>query len=198
MPPAQQAYAENQSQSARVAVRNQGILTPARVGAVNTAVLLFQSLPTTPGIGYLFGLDYIEQINDDDLGTQVRIRAPGQYVIELGLLVVGQDAPLNPTVGVSVDVEAAGLVSVPSFAIDGMLDVWPTLLPLGEQFGLKITTEIEVTQEEARRVVGGVQGRVVRFHAAAEDEGEPTAPGASIAQEPSWFQIRRVADSYVG
>lgn len=196
--PQQQPYAENQSQSARVAIRNQGILTVGRVGAVNTAVLLFQSLATTPGIGFLQGVDWIEQVNDADLGTEVRIRAPGQYTIELGLSVVGQDPPLNPTAGVSVDVEASGLVSVPDFAIDGMLDVWPTNLPLGESFGLKITTSIEVTQEEARQVVGGTQGRVVRFHAAADDGGNPIAPGASIAQEPAWFQIRRTGDSYVG
>jgi hypothetical protein len=189
-------YVQGQSQSQRVAIRNQGIVVPARTGTTNVAVVQWQSDVTTIGIGFQKGLDWIEQVRSDELGTEVRIRAPGIYAIEWGFFINGQDPPLNPILGISADVEASGLVSLPDFAIVGMLDVFPTALPLGTQMGGKMTTELEVTQEAARKVVGGVQGTIVRFHAATADEGPAVGPGGSLQQEPCYYQITRTGNSY--
>lgn len=175
-----------QSQSLRISVRNQAGLVVARTGTTDTAVLSFAAGTVTEGA------DSIEAVSTAANGTVVRIRTSGRYVCEIGAIKIA-DADTPITFGFSVDVDAAGLAAVPAFATAGMLAVVPIAAPAAALVNVPFlyTTEIDVSAEQARQVVSGVQGAQVRFHAF----GAAAAPAAGLGQTPAWFAVRWVGPS---
>ncbi len=191
-----QAFTDLQSAAKRVFVRTAGIVgTPgAATGLVNTTVLQWGEAPTT-----LQGsVDLVTVVNDADLGTSVQLRAPGLYEVELYLTVLAAAGDAGaPAFGISQDVEAAGLLQVPEFSLDGMLDVSNprinSVTVAGSTWPLKIVSWLEVTDAQARQVVGGITGSIVRFHGSEQDG---TDPSAALVGADSYFQIQRLRDAY--
>jgi len=184
------AFTDLQSQQSRLVALNTGGLVAGKTGAVNTAVLLWFGPATLVG-----NPDYFEQVDDADDGTFLRITAPGNYELELRYLAVASANVL--TVGLSKDQDgAAPIVAVPSFATPGIIDTMPTTLPAATAATLpqKLVTPFEVTEEEARQVVGGITGCVIRMLAAI---GGPAAPGAALAQT-AYYRLRRMGAAYSG
>lgn len=186
--PEGQSFVRTQSQSSKISVRNQAGLVAARTGTVDTAVLSWAAGTTTEGA------DSIEAVSAAATGTVIRIRTPGVYRCEIGALKVA-DADTPITFGFSRDVAAGGLAAVPAFATAGMLAVMPIAAPAAALVNVPFiySTEIEVTQADARKVVSAVQGVQVRFHAF----GAAAAPAAGLAQTPCWFLVEWVGPATV-
>ena len=181
------AFEDLQKSRGILAAVGLGGLVALRTGTINTAVLHWAA----GGTGVIGGSDAISLVNSTTLGSSVEIRTPGIYVAELGALLVGDE--LAATIGISQDVAAAGLANPPSFAIAGFLDALPGNIPVatGITYPLKVPTTFEVTAVQARQVVGGVTGSVIRFHAT----GDAGAPGTSIGPL-TYFRLRRIHAAY--
>lgn len=188
--PESQAFTDLQSASKRVFVRANGGLVAGRTGVVNDAVLLFLTAPTVTG-----SVDLVTAANDANAGTSIVLRAPGIYIAELYVEILA-DA-LIPVLGISQDVAAAGLIGAAAFGIAGFLDVLTPVVPVGSAAGMiypvKLTTEFEVNDIQARQVVGGVTGSIIRFHAST---AAGATPGAGLQQVPPYWRVRRIRDAY--
>lgn len=188
--PETQAFTELQSASKRVFVRATGGLVAGRTGAVNDAVLLFAVAPVVTG-----SVDLVTAANDAAAGSSFVIRAPGIYAVELYVEILA-DA-LIPVLGISQDVAAAGLIGAAAFATAGFVDVMTPVIPVGTAAGaivpVKISTTLEVTDIQARQVVGGITGSILRFHAST---AAGATPGVGLQQAPPYYRIRRIADAY--
>jgi hypothetical protein len=186
----QQPFAALQSTVGRQSAEANGGLVAGRTGAVNDCVLLFAVAPTLVGVR-----DFFTAINDPDEGTSVTVRAPGWYALELYVEIVADD--LVPTVGVSQDVAAAGLIQTPDYSIAGFLDVQSPVLDVltvaGTTIGVKITSLAEVTDLQANQVIGGVEGSRFRFHGAI---AEGSAPGAGLVQATPYYRVKRIGRAF--
>ncbi len=188
--PETQAFTEPQSASKRVFVRATGGLVVGRTGAVNDAVLLFANLPVVTG-----SVDLVTAANEANDGSSFVLRAPGIYAVELYVEILA-DA-IIPVLGISQDVAAAGLIGAASFATAGFVDVMTPVIAVATAAGVtapvKISTTLEVTDLQARQVVGGITGSIIRFHASTA--GGAT-PGAGLVQATPYYRIRRIGDAY--
>lgn len=184
MPQGQQ-FVDLQSSANTISVRNQAGLVAARTGTTDTAVLSWAAGVVT------VNADAIEAVQTAANGTVIRVRTPGRYRAEIGLIKVA-DADNPITFGFSRDVVAGGLAAVPSFATSGMLAAQAVAAPAAAVVSppWNYSTEVQVSQAQARQVVGGVQGVLLRFHAF----GAAAAPAAGLSQA-GWYMVERVGDS---
>lgn len=184
--PEGQAFEVLQSQADRATVRNQAGLVAAKTGTTDTAVTSWAAGTVTTGP------DSIEAVQTAANGTVVRIRTAGRYRCEFGCTKLG-DGDTTLTLGLSRDVAAGGLNTAPAFATAGMLIVLPTVLPAAtaSTVSLFYSSDIEVSPLQARQVVGGIQGVLVRFHAF----GAAGAPAAGLPATPAWYFVERIGDA---
>ncbi len=188
--PEAQVFTDLQSAAKRVFVRANGGLVAARTGVVNDAVLNFLTAPTITG-----SVDLVTAANSANNGTSVVLRAPGIYSAELYVEILA-DA-LIPVLGISQDVAAAGLIGAASFGIAGFLDVQIPVIAVasvaGSTWPVKLYTEFEVTDVQARQDISNIIGSTIRFHAST---AAGATPGVGLAQTPPYWRIRRIRDAY--
>lgn len=156
-------------------VNTGGFVGSPFTGAVNDTVLLFQSAGDVTGPP-----SYMIEDNDADLGTSVTITSAGVYIVELHI----EEAALQAsTIGISQDVDAAGLSARPSFAIGGFLAVANALSVAASAIPMNLTVPVIVTAQQAG------DGSVIRFHGSTSGGA---APAGDFNRDTPYYRITRI------
>lgn len=170
----------SQPLESRVEFRNEGglVATPF-TGSTNVAILLWT------GAGARVGPpSYITETNVAADGTEITIFKPGVYEARLAL----QQATASDTFwGISVDVAAAGLTTTPTFANAGMLDVERNISGVAENVMVNVTATFVVGPEHS------INGRILRFHAAASGDA---APANAFIAAGCYYSVRRINQAH--
>ena len=158
-----------------------GGLVAAFTGTNDDAVLSFT------GAAVLVGpTGAITSTNSATLGTTVGITLAGVYEAELGGTL---GASAGCVMGISQDMEAAGLTIAPVFGTAGVLDVLAATAPAATVIPFKLTTTFLVTSALAGQT-GTPAGSIIRF--LGTDAAGAAPAGLTLA---SWYaRIRRVGD----
>lgn len=144
-------------------------------GSAATAVLRFEGIGQgDEGNGFEYTVDGVN-------GSRLAITRSGLYVVSLRLQHAGAT---GVAAGVSMNTDAAGLVAIPSYAVQGMQDVQLSndAGASGAAAPLSVDAFVAVRAEDVQAGIdAGEGGAVIRAHARTLGDTEPSLVGGTAS-----------------